>query len=95
MGRAIALELASAGCDIVVHFNSSRADADATVEEIRKRGRKAALVEKIEFYAYVAWQAALSAAEHKRHDEQMILVDKPAADRVRGEGRTTYGNIAR
>jgi NAD(P)-dependent dehydrogenase (short-subunit alcohol dehydrogenase family) len=45
LGRAIALELASAGYDVVVHFNSSRADAEATADEIKKRGRKAALVE--------------------------------------------------
>lgn len=45
LGRAIALELASAGYDIAVHFNSSRADAEATAAEVRKRGRKAALVE--------------------------------------------------
>jgi NAD(P)-dependent dehydrogenase (short-subunit alcohol dehydrogenase family) len=45
LGRAIALELASAGYDVAVHFNSSKADAEATAAEIRKRGRKAALVE--------------------------------------------------
>jgi hypothetical protein len=28
-----------------------------------------------------------------RHDEQMILVDEPGPDRVRGEGRTTYRDI--
>ncbi|MBI1210782.1 MAG: SDR family oxidoreductase [Alphaproteobacteria bacterium] len=45
LGRAIALELASAGFDVAVHFNSSRADAEQTAAEIQKRGRKAALVE--------------------------------------------------
>jgi NAD(P)-dependent dehydrogenase (short-subunit alcohol dehydrogenase family) len=41
LGRAIALELAAAGWDIVVHYGSSRQDAERTVEEIRARGRRA------------------------------------------------------
>ena len=45
LGRAIALELATAGYDVAVHFYSSRADAEETAGEVRKRGRKAALVE--------------------------------------------------
>lgn len=45
LGRAIALELASAGYDVAVHFNSSRAEAEETAAEVRKRGRRAALVE--------------------------------------------------
>jgi NAD(P)-dependent dehydrogenase (short-subunit alcohol dehydrogenase family) len=45
LGRATALELASAGYDVAVHFNSSRAEAEATVAEIKQLGRKAALVE--------------------------------------------------
>lgn len=45
LGRAIALELARAGYDIAVHFNASRADAEGTAAEVRKLGRKAALVE--------------------------------------------------
>ena len=45
LGRAVALELAAAGYDIAVHFNSSRADAESTAAEVRKLGRKAAIVE--------------------------------------------------
>ena len=45
LGRAIALELASAGYDVAIHFNSSRTDAEATATEIKKLGRKVALIE--------------------------------------------------
>jgi len=41
LGRAIALELARAGWDIVVHYGSSRQDAERTVDEIRALGRRA------------------------------------------------------
>ena len=36
VGRAIALELASAGCDIVVHYRSSQAEAQSLVEDIQQ-----------------------------------------------------------
>jgi NAD(P)-dependent dehydrogenase (short-subunit alcohol dehydrogenase family) len=45
LGRAIALELASAGYDVAVHFNSSRTDAEATADEIKKLGLKAVVIE--------------------------------------------------
>ncbi len=45
IGRAISLELARNGADIVVNFNSSKADADATVREITKLGRRAIAVQ--------------------------------------------------
>lgn len=41
LGRAIALRLADAGCDVAVHFNTSAAEADAVVREIRDGGRAA------------------------------------------------------
>lgn len=41
LGREIALALAREGCDIVVHYRSSREEADATAEEIRSMGRQA------------------------------------------------------
>ena len=40
---------------------------------------KTALVQEIQLYAYVAGQDPLAAANHHRHDEQMILVDKNTA----------------
>lgn len=45
VGRAIALELAGAGCDVVVHCHQSQAEARNVVEKIRRMGRQAALVQ--------------------------------------------------
>lgn len=41
VGRAIALELARAGCDVVVHYRRSRAQAVAVVDAVRALGRRA------------------------------------------------------
>jgi len=41
LGQAIALALADAGWDIVVHFGHSSAEAEDTVGQIRARGREA------------------------------------------------------
>lgn len=41
LGRAMALTLADAGFDIAVHYGTSAAEAAATCEEIRARGRRA------------------------------------------------------
>ena len=45
LGRALSLALARAGSDLVVHYNSSRADADQTVAEIESMGRRAVAVQ--------------------------------------------------
>lgn len=44
LGRAIALDLASAGYDVAIHYNASAADAEAVAEDVRAKGRRAALV---------------------------------------------------
>ena len=41
IGRAIALALAEAGAQVLVHYGSSEKEADATLAEIRKGGGKA------------------------------------------------------
>ncbi len=41
LGRAIALELAAAGCHVVVHARQHRDGAEATAEQIRSLGRDA------------------------------------------------------
>jgi len=41
IGKAIALELARAGCDVAVNYHSDRAGAEATVAEIQALGRRA------------------------------------------------------
>jgi NAD(P)-dependent dehydrogenase (short-subunit alcohol dehydrogenase family) len=40
IGRGISLELARAGCHVAVNYNSDRAGAEATCEEIRALGRR-------------------------------------------------------
>ncbi len=42
IGAAIAVALADDGWDVAVHYGRSRDDADATVDAIRRRGRRAA-----------------------------------------------------
>jgi len=44
LGRAIALDLASHGWDLALHFNSSEADAQETAEIARAAGRRVALL---------------------------------------------------
>jgi NAD(P)-dependent dehydrogenase (short-subunit alcohol dehydrogenase family) len=44
LGRAIAVDLARDGWDVAVHFNSSRADAQETAEQIRAEGGRAVLL---------------------------------------------------
>ena len=41
VGRAMALALAQAGCDVIVHYWQSREEADETVAVIERLGRKA------------------------------------------------------
>ena len=41
IGKAIALALANAGCDVVVNYFSKEAEANATVDAIRQMGRRA------------------------------------------------------
>lgn len=44
IGRAIAIRLAEAGCDVVVHYLSSKSGALETAEAIQAQGRRAAVV---------------------------------------------------
>ncbi|MFJ4346025.1 3-oxoacyl-ACP reductase FabG [Pseudomonas sp. NPDC089401] len=45
IGRAIALRLARAGFDLVLHCRSGRAEADAVAEEVRALGRQARVLQ--------------------------------------------------
>lgn len=45
IGRAIVLELAKAGFDVVIHYGKSRDAAEAVAEEARALGRRAATVQ--------------------------------------------------
>ena len=41
IGKAISLALANAGCDVVVNYLSKEAEANATVDAVRRSGRRA------------------------------------------------------
>ena len=45
IGRQLALDLAADGYDIALHFNSSRDEAEVVAADIRKLGRKVALLQ--------------------------------------------------
>jgi NAD(P)-dependent dehydrogenase (short-subunit alcohol dehydrogenase family) len=45
LGRAVALRLAEEGADVVVHYRSSVADAQAAVSEIEKLGRRSIAID--------------------------------------------------
>lgn len=44
VGRALAVGLAAAGCDVAVHYSSSAKGAEETASEIKKLGRKVELI---------------------------------------------------
>jgi len=44
LGREVALRLAEEGTDVVVHYRSSRAEAESAVGEIKKLGRRGAAI---------------------------------------------------
>jgi pteridine reductase len=44
IGRELALHLASEGADVVVHYRASRPEAEATVAQIKKLGRRAVAI---------------------------------------------------
>lgn len=45
IGRAVSLELASAGCDVAVNYRERLEDAESAASEIQKLGRKAAAIQ--------------------------------------------------
>ena len=45
LGRAVAVALARAGCDVAVHYREREADARATAAEVAAAGRRAAVVQ--------------------------------------------------
>src|SRR2546425_743391 len=44
LGRAVALRLAEEGADVVIHYRSSKSEAQGTVKEIEKLGRRAVAI---------------------------------------------------
>ena len=81
LGKAIALELARAGYDLVIHYNSSQAAADATVGDIETLGQKAwSCAADLRDPAAIA---TLFAAIEQRCESLAVLVNS-AADFPRG-----------
>ncbi len=91
IGRAIAIELARAGADIIVHFRKSADSAERVAEEIRQLGRSAALLtadlaEEAELPRFVdaAWQIL--------HSPPTIWINNAGADLLTGDdARLPFG----
>ena len=79
LGRAIALEMAAQGWDIIVHYHRSRAEADETAAQIAALGRQAISVQAdlttearvdglFEAAAALPLRAVINNASHFEHD---------------------------
>src|SRR5262249_37881130 len=88
---AVLTDTAALGSSLVIKTPSG----PRVIAKIEHSITKTALGQEIQLYPYVAGQDPPAAANHHRHDEQIILVDEPGPDRVCGEGRTTHRNIVR
>lgn len=91
IGRAICLELARAGFDIVIHYRGSKDAAQAVAEEARALGRRAATVQgdlSVEAQVYGVVPAAVGAL-----GPLTVLVNNASVfedDRVGSLGRETW-----
>src|SRR5262245_10189139 len=63
IGREIALELARAGSDLVIHSRSSKSEAHAVRDECRRLGRRAELVIQ-DFSSACPWDEFVDRAWH-------------------------------
>ena len=88
IGRAIALELASAGAAVMVSARTSAAEAEAVVAEIRNRGGRAAV--KLADVADPDAAAALIAAAVEAFGRLDILVNNAAVRREIDFARLDY-----
>lgn len=74
LGRAVAIEAGARGWDVVVHYNSSKADAEETAAEIRAKGSKAALV-KADLSALDDGDAVIAAARKAAGEPLSALIN--------------------
>ena len=88
IGRAIALELASAGAAVVVNARASAAEAEAVADEIRKAGGRAAA--KIADITDPKASAALIAAAVESFGRLDILVNNAAVRRETDFAKLDY-----
>jgi enoyl-[acyl-carrier protein] reductase III len=79
IGRAVALKLASAGCDVVANYYNSHDEAEAVCAEIRNMGRRAVAVK-----ASVGLPESVDElfAELKKHFDHVDIVVSNAASGV-------------
>ncbi|MDI1325972.1 MAG: SDR family oxidoreductase [Brevundimonas sp.] len=92
IGRAIALELARAGFDVVIHYCASEEAAEAVAEEIRALGRKAATV-KADLAVEAQVTTLVPAAAEAIGGPLAVLVNNASVfedDRVGSLGRDTW-----
>lgn len=85
IGRAIALELARGGADLLVHARSSAAEAEETAARVRALGRQAAVV--LADLADTAAQDALIEAAFAWQGRVEIWVNNAGADTLTGAAR--------
>ena len=91
IGRAIVLELARAGFDVVIHYGTSQDAAEAVAEEVRALGRRAAVVQG-DLSDEAAVKAIVPAAVAAL-GVLSVLVNNASVfedDRVGGLGRETW-----
>jgi NAD(P)-dependent dehydrogenase (short-subunit alcohol dehydrogenase family) len=74
LGRAIALRLAQAGCDVAVHFRGSEAEAIETEREIRATGKRAETF-GVDLSDFAAMDAALAKIERTFGRAPDVLVN--------------------
>jgi 3-oxoacyl-[acyl-carrier protein] reductase len=85
IGRAIALEMACAGAEVLIQCRQNTAGADAVIEEIRRGGGRAErLVADFEDQGAVA---GFAEAAWKRHGGLEIWINNAGVDLLTGEER--------
>ena len=73
MGRAIALDLADAGCDVLVHHHSHGGEAEAVAESIRAKGRDALTVRADLSEPNAAADAIFAAAKERFNGADLLI----------------------
>ena len=92
IGRAIVLELARAGFDVVIHYRSSAEAAEAVAEEARALGRRAATV-RADLAVEAEGAGLIDSATAAIGEPLAVLVNNASVfedDRVGSLGRETW-----
>ena len=81
LGKGITESLAEAGCRVIIHYGHSRLEAEATAEELRRRGTETACLQAD--LAEVVQIEEMFAAVEERFGRLDILVNSAASFRKR------------